>query len=121
MTLANQNGNEAVQAVPILDQPIIMPSPVTGPIPQNILAEMMAKVKGEPVPPSIEIHNAIKEARESGHCMIAVWHIENGHIKQFWRTENFPPGDFNECLNLLAKDLTEELGKIKERDRPKDQ
>jgi len=81
--------------------------PTTGdPVPLTLV--MMSPDRG------IEINNvlirSLVTAQATNAYMVAVFRVQDGQIKLDRTTQNFPTGDFQNCVTLLRQDLDREIG-----------
>lgn len=52
-----------------------------------------------------ELIEQLKLARENGAYMMCVFRIENGRLKLYRQTQNFPMGDIKTAIKMLTEDL----------------
>lgn len=55
-----------------------------------------------------DIHDAVTNAASKGSFMVAIFYVQDGHIKLTRKSSLFPVDDFDAVVDLLDQNLREE-------------
>ena len=58
--------------------------------------------------PQANLQSQLDRATESSRYMVAVWRVEDGQLKMYRVTENFPKADFDIAVEMLHRDLADD-------------